>query len=131
MKQILIFLSIIFSLIFASQILTAQITFKADSITWDSVYVKKVDGVFYEFQYIEDAQGRAFSSKVPITDTTKLLKQLRTDLENAVMDYQNHEQFQERMRAELNAIILRKKVISAKVNKLNKQIFNVKAKWKG
>lgn len=121
---------IIICLIFATQILTAQITFKADSITFDSVYVKKVDGVFYEFQYIEDNQGRSFSSKVPITDTTKLLKQLRTELETAVMDYQNHEQFQERMRQELNAIIERKKLIAEKVKKLNKQIYNIKTKYK-
>jgi hypothetical protein len=121
---------IIISLILTTQILTAQITFKSDSITFDSVYVKKVDGVFYEFQYIEDNQGRSFSSKVPITDTTKLLKQLRTELETAVQDYINHEQFQDRMRLELNAIILRKKVISAKVQKLNKQIYNIKTKYK-
>lgn len=126
MKKYLIF----FCLILTSQILTSQITFKADSITFDSVDVKKVDGVFYEFQYIEDNQGRAFSSKIPITDTTKLLKQLRTDLETAVMDYQNHQQFQERMRQELNAILLRKKLIAAKVQKLNKQIYNIKTKYK-
>lgn len=121
---------IILCLIFATQILTAQISFKADSITFDSVYVKKVDGTFYEFQYIEDNQGRSFSSKIPIKDTTKLLKQLRTELETAVMDYQNHQQFQERMRQELNAILLRKKLIAAKVQKLNKQIYNIKTKYK-
>lgn len=106
------------------------LTFKSDSITFDSVYVKKVDGVFYEFQYIEDAKGRSFSSKVPIQDTSAILKQLRTDLTNAVQDYQNHEQFQERMKRELTAIILRKKILAAKVAKLNKQIFNIKTKWK-